>query len=147
VRKNVHKKTYNAWMGLRRRCNNPRAFNYKNYGGRGITYDYHWSDYRVFLLDMGEAPQGLTLERKNNDGNYCKENCKWATPQEQATNRRIRSDNTSGISGVSFNNVQRVWVARGNDGYQRIQLYKGSSFEAAVEARKLYNVKRLEELK
>lgn len=80
---------YNIWCKMRQRCNNPSDASYKNYGGRGITFCKEWQSYENFLTDMGRRPSGsYTLERINVNGNYCKENCKWATWDEQRMNKR-----------------------------------------------------------
>ena len=81
-------RTYRIWKSLRNRCNNTKGADYKNYGGRGIAVCSRWDDYANFLSDMGEAPEELTIERVNNDGNYEPDNCKWATRLEQRHNQR-----------------------------------------------------------
>lgn len=81
-------KTYRIWQGLKRRCYDPKCKNYADYGGRGITYDPAWGQFENFFEDMGAAPEGLSIERKDNDGPYCKSNCVWATKLTQARNRR-----------------------------------------------------------
>ena len=71
------------------RCRNPRDPYFARYGGRGIAIAPEWETFEVFLADMGVRPAGLTLERKDNDLNYTKDNCVWATRQQQSVNRSI----------------------------------------------------------
>jgi hypothetical protein len=79
--------TYKIWSAMLQRCNNPNCNKFKRYGGRGITVCREWYTFENFITDLGERPNGLSLERVDNNGNYCKENCKWASPITQAHNR------------------------------------------------------------
>lgn len=79
-------KTYKSWSKMRERCNNPNTNRSKSYYEKGITYCKEWDDYLVFLRDMGERPNGTSLDRIDNNKGYYKENCRWATPKEQAIN-------------------------------------------------------------
>lgn len=84
---------YRRWDSMRSRCYNPNHKSYKNYGGRGVTVCRRWGKFENFHNDMisGYRP-GLTLDRKNNDGNYSPSNCRWATWVEQMANKRpVRS--------------------------------------------------------
>lgn len=81
--------TYRIWLSMKQRCLNPKSGAYAWYGGRGITVCDRWREsFENFLADMGERPEGLWLERKDNSKGYCADNCEWATPKTQAANRR-----------------------------------------------------------
>lgn len=80
---------YRAWHDMKQRCTNPKHHEWKNYGARGIGVCLQWQSFSNFLADMGERPSPLhSLDRKENDGDYCKSNCRWATKLEQDRNRR-----------------------------------------------------------
>jgi hypothetical protein len=82
--------TYRSWAAMKRRCDNYAADNYKFYGERGITYDRRWDDFSVFLEDMGERPDGTTLDRIESNKGYYKDNCRWATKKQQMRNRAMK---------------------------------------------------------
>ena len=80
-------RTYAAWAAMKHRCDNPNAQNAKYYNNLDIGYAAAWKDFPAFLRDMGECPEGFCLDRKDNNGHYSKENCRWATPAESGRNR------------------------------------------------------------
>ena len=81
-------RTYVSWMMMRQRCQNPNATGYHNYGGRGICVCKRWQAFEAFLADMGERPEGTSLDRIDNNKNYGPSNCRWATKSEQQKNTR-----------------------------------------------------------
>jgi hypothetical protein len=81
-------RTYIVWQRMHDRCTKPSSPKFHLYGGRGIKVCERWRDFAAFLADMGEVPDGFTLDRVDNDRGYEPENCRWATRQEQRLNQR-----------------------------------------------------------
>lgn len=86
--------TYRSWAGMIQRCINPKRSSYKNYGALGICVHESWKRFENFLTEMGIRPEGKTLDRINNDGNYEPGNCRWVTRSEQQRNKRPMSNET-----------------------------------------------------
>lgn len=80
--------TYKSWAAMRERCLNPNHSHYARYGGRGIAICDQWGDFDNFLMDMGERPNGKSLDRIDNNEDYSPDNCTWSTPKEQGRNRK-----------------------------------------------------------
>lgn len=102
--------TYNSWTNMIRRATHEKDPRYPNWGGRGIKVCERWLDYRNFLADMGERPPGTTLDRIDNDGNYEKENCRWADALQQYQNTRLQRDPETG----RFMSPVLRWPAQGS---------------------------------
>lgn len=108
---------YGVYNDIKKRCYNKSCEAYSRYGGRGISMSDDWLEsFENFLRDVGERPfPEATLDRRDNDGNYCKENFRWAGPDLQARNQRKYSNNTSGKTGVNLmnkNSGSPSWVGR-----------------------------------
>jgi hypothetical protein len=127
------------------RCRNPNATNYASYGGRGITVCDRWkgeSGLLNFIADMGLRPSKKhSIDRIDNDKGYSPKNCRWATDSDQVRNRRMLASNKSGVTGVSWVERDKAWVAaaRVNNKIHRL-LWTKDFFEAAC-ARKSFDLR------
>lgn len=130
-------KEYRAWQNMKKRCLNPSALKYADYGGRGITVCDEWIDsFEQFLLDVGLAPSPThSIDRIDANGNYEPSNVRWATKTVQAINQRTRLSNTSGHKGVFFHKRRNKWCARITLNSKQIDLGYFSNIEDAIEAR------------
>jgi hypothetical protein len=84
----VNLREYRSWYTMNARCFDPEDESYKNYGGRGITVCKRWRKFSDFVKDMGPRPEGYSIDRINNNGNYTPSNCRWATMVQQQRNKR-----------------------------------------------------------
>lgn len=128
--------TYSSWLAMRQRCYYKLHDYYEIYGGRGITVCNNWKNsFENFLKDMGEKPPGMSLDRIDTNGDYYKENCRWANASLQGFNTNKHSNNSSGRTGVSFHGVTNKWQA--SIGVNNETLYLGifETYEEASDVR------------
>jgi hypothetical protein len=128
--------TYNSWHGMKQRCIDPNRPEYERYGGRGIKIIPEWISFAGFFADMGVCPEGLSLDRIDNNGNYEPGNCRWATRTQQNRNTGLRSTNASGVKGVCWIKRDARWRAQIRVGYKTIYLGQFTALKAAAAARK-----------
>ena len=127
-------KAYQAWGDMIRRCMNKKHAFYKLYGARGISVCDHWFWFENFVADLGLPRPGMTLDRKDNNGNYEPDNCRWATPEQQAQNRR----DTRMLTHDGMTLCIREWERRLCFGYGTIwsRLHSGLSVDEALSPTK-----------
>ena len=127
---------YHKWRGMFTRCYNENCEDYFAYGGRGITVCERWHNPWNFIEDMGDCPEGFSLDRRDCDGNYEPSNCRWADPNTQAYNQRLYKSNKSGHKGVTWDKQHGKWCARISKNNKRYLLGRFSNLEDAILARK-----------
>ncbi|KFD40432.1 hypothetical protein DK28_0206485 [Peptococcaceae bacterium SCADC1_2_3] len=124
---------YKTWTAMRYRCNKPKNAYYSNYGGRGIKVCEEWNnDYKNFH-DWATAngyKEGLSIDRINNDGNYEPDNCRWATPAEQALNKRTNRLLT--FNGETKTTIEWAEKIKINENTLRKRLFKGWPVERVL---------------
>jgi len=132
-----HTPEYKIWAGLINRCENKNNYSYNDYGGRGISVCTRWrKSFILFLEDMGKRPDPkLSIERRDNNGNYEPENCYWATQVQQKRNTRTMKNNKTGIRGINLTEHNKYQVRIGINKKQII-IGSFSSIKKAAEARK-----------
>jgi hypothetical protein len=115
---------------MKRRCFNPTVKHHINYGGRGIGVCSRWLKFENFFADMGRCPAGMSLDRKDNDLGYNPTNCRWATPKEQARNRR--SNRLVSVDGRQITISEAAELAGKSKATIRGRLNRGWSIERAM---------------
>lgn len=126
-------KIYGVWSSMKARCDNPNGMGYKNYGGRGISYEKSWETFTGFYKDMFKGyEEGLTLERIDVNGDYCRNNCTWIPRENQSRNLRKFCTNTSGKTGVANNRLKG-----------EVKYYTAYWYEGGKRKSKNFSIKKL----
>ena len=133
--------TYKSWLKMKGRCNNASENKWHLYGGKGISYDPRWEKFENFLADMGERPEGKTLDRREGALGYNKSNCRWATPLEQGQNVSVHTDNSLAVRGVAYHRGR--YTAEVCRAGIRTKLYTGKDFFEACCARKSFDAQEM----
>lgn len=125
-------RAYISWTGMHNRCYDPQCDSWEDYGGRGITICDRWfNNFRNFYADMGERPEGMEIDRQDNDGNYEPGNCRWATASQNARNKRttvwveyagrtVSLAEAAELSGIHYETL-RSRVNRGTVLFQKLR--------------------------
>lgn len=138
-RNTIHGKRFTRewriWRAMKTRCTNKNIPQFHDYGGRGIKVCKEWNDdFMAFYNDMGVAPEKYSIDRIDNNSNYCKENCKWSSMKEQARNRR--SNHT--INGICITDIDRSLGSK--HGMVARRLKRGWTLEKATSLKSNANI-------
>ena len=139
---------YTTWLNMRNRCNNPKSEHYSRYGGRGIKVCPEWDSFDEFEKWAYESGYNdtLTIDRVNNDKGYSPDNCRWATPKQQANNRK--SSVYVEYNGEKHTYAEWADIAGINYKVFMTRVYRGYSLEDCMKQGRLkYNTKRIKEPK
>ncbi len=129
---------YNVWASMHDRCRNPNFRHWDRYGGRGIKVCERWKSYAAFAADMGERPDGYTLDRIDNDGDYSPENCRWADRRTQQMNRAIAVYVV--VDGVKHRAIELAEGAGHKTETIVSRAARGLPLDAVLAKEKLYNL-------
>lgn len=131
---------YRTWHNMMARCYNKKAINYKNYGGRGITVYNEWHNVTNFINDMSPSYiEGLTLDRKENDKGYSKDNCRWEKQNIQHQNtRKIMITNTTGYRNIIWREKYQKWDVQFCINHTTKYIGRFSDIEKAILKRNNY---------
>lgn len=127
--------TYQAWKAMKARCRNKNAKIAKHYLDRGITFCERWASFPLFLEDMGQKPEGFTLDRIDNAKGYCKENSRWVSKSAQHKNTRRNVYYT--YKGNTF--TEREWATELGVSFQKIKWARRKGIEWVESHRDLLN--------
>lgn len=146
---NECKSFYCRWSKMKTRCNNPKVPEYKNYGGRGITYCEEWDSFRNYFEDEFEnfkracniyGMKHVEMDRANNSGNYCPQNVRWVTVTQNNHNRRYVSRGLSGYRNIAWDNQTGGWTVQMRLHRKRIRKFGFSSINAALAYRDILRI-------
>ncbi len=144
--------TYGSWFNMKQRCLNLNNPAYHNYGGRGIKVCERWVKFENFLEDMGERPEGMTIDRIDNDGNYEPSNCKWSTRKEQSNNRKLNLTKEVIISRQEEKEKRKIKRQKEKYEFPLFKLYeyvvpfeyiqKGNYYKVLCKCKRAFLIKR-----